>query len=57
MSGRQILDEVMSQGGPGAPQELCFCELMCHNCSLSCCCGGFTLLLGCEEEEEVPFCM
>lgn len=34
LSRRQMLDEVMSQGGPGAPRELCFCELMCHNCSL-----------------------
>lgn len=52
-----MLDEVMSQGGPGAPRELYFYELMCHSCSLSCCCGGFMLLLGCEEEEEMPFCM
>lgn len=52
-----MLDGAMSQAGPGAPQELCFCELMCHNCSLSCCCGGFTLLLRFEEEEEMPFCM
>lgn len=34
MNRRQMLDEVMSQGRPGAPQELCFCELMCHYCSL-----------------------
>lgn len=44
----------MSQGEPGAPREFCFHELKCRNCKLSRCCGGFTLLSACEEEEEMP---
>lgn len=56
MSGGQVadLDESVSQDERGAPWEFCFHELMCCNCRLSCCCGGFTLSSACEEEEEMP---